>query len=88
MFGERIKESRLKLGLTQQKIADEIGITKTHYCDIENSNRYISKIEHFDKLMNLLLLWEIRGVMLYIMLCEKLRKDSVEYAFIKELWEE
>ena len=31
-FYEELKAARIKAGLTQQQIADEIGITKSTYC--------------------------------------------------------
>ena len=32
----RIKETRLKLGLTQLNVSDSVNISQTHYCNIEN----------------------------------------------------
>ena len=32
----RIKEARLKLGLTQLNVSESVDISQTHYCNIEN----------------------------------------------------
>lgn len=38
-FYEELKAARIKSGLTQQQIADEIGITKSTYCGYETAKR-------------------------------------------------
>ena len=38
-FYEELKAARIKAGLTQQQIADEIGITKSTYCGSETAKR-------------------------------------------------
>ena len=38
-FYEELKTARIKAGLTQQQIADEIGITKSTYCGYETAKR-------------------------------------------------
>jgi len=38
-FANKLKEARLALNLTQQQIADQMGITKTTYCGYENGRR-------------------------------------------------
>ena len=48
MFGERFKKERKKLGLTQQQIADKLGISRSNVANWENgvneaSNEMLSK---------------------------------------------
>ena len=38
-FYEELNAARIKAGLTQQQIADEIGITKSTYCGYETAKR-------------------------------------------------
>ena len=38
-FYEELKAARIKAGLTQQQIADEIGVTKSTYCGYETAKR-------------------------------------------------
>lgn len=38
-FHEELKAARMKAGLTQQQIADTIGITKSTYCGYETAKR-------------------------------------------------
>ena len=38
-FYDELKAARIKAGLTQQQIADEIGITKSTYCGYETAKR-------------------------------------------------
>lgn len=38
-FHEELKAARIKTGLTQQQIADELGITKSTYCGYETAKR-------------------------------------------------
>jgi len=41
-FGERIKELRLKLGLSQEKFALLIDMDRTYYASIESGKRNVS----------------------------------------------
>lgn len=41
-FGKRVKEERLKLNLSQEKLALEAGIDRTYINDIEKGNRNVS----------------------------------------------
>ena len=38
-FSENLKRARLRVGLTQQQIADTLGITKSTYCGYETGKR-------------------------------------------------
>lgn len=38
-FPEQLRKARQALGLTQQQVADKIGITKSTYCGYETSKR-------------------------------------------------
>lgn len=38
-FHEELKAARIKTGLTQQQIADKLGITKSTYCEYETAKR-------------------------------------------------
>ena len=38
-FHEELKAARIKAGLTQQQIADKLGITKSTYCGYETAKR-------------------------------------------------
>ena len=38
-FHEEMKQARLKAGLTQQQVADIMGITKSTYCGYETAKR-------------------------------------------------
>ena len=38
-FHEELKAARIKTGLTQQQIADKLGITKSTYCGYETAKR-------------------------------------------------
>lgn len=51
MFGKWLKEQRLNAGLTQQQLADLLGLTKTSIISYENGNKAglqaINKISEF-----------------------------------------
>lgn len=51
--GYRLKESRLKKGLSQQQLGDLIGVTKVSICGYELGNR-IPTIENFLSLIEIL----------------------------------
>ena len=38
-FQEQLKKARLKLGYTQQQVADQLGVTKSTYCGYETGKR-------------------------------------------------
>lgn len=38
-FGNKIRQKRLSLGLTQQKFADELGVSRVYISDIENGKK-------------------------------------------------
>lgn len=42
MTMEKLKQAREESGLTMEKVADEIGITKSYYSMIENGKRGLS----------------------------------------------
>ena len=44
VLGERIKELRLKTGLSQEKFALKIGLDRTYYSSVENGKRNIAII--------------------------------------------
>lgn len=39
MIRSKLRERRLSLGYTQQKVADLVPITRTYYTELENGNR-------------------------------------------------
>lgn len=41
-FGNRIRELRCKIGLSQEKFALKIGMDRTYYASVENGKRNIS----------------------------------------------
>ena len=41
-FGERLKDLRTTRGLTQEKLAEELGISWDHLCRVERGNRSCS----------------------------------------------
>ena len=43
ILAERLKEERLKAGLTQQQLAERIGTKKSYISRIENGNRHYTK---------------------------------------------
>lgn len=48
--GQRIKELRLKLGISQEALANKAGIDRTYVTDVENGRRNIA-IENLEKLI-------------------------------------
>lgn len=42
MFGERIRELRTNIGLSQEKFALSIGMDRTYYASVESGKRNIS----------------------------------------------
>lgn len=56
-FGSKLKEARLSLNLTQQQVADQIGITKTTYCGYENGRR----APDVEKIKQLALILKVSG---------------------------
>ena len=49
MIGKRVKELRIKLGLSQQELGNAIGVTKVSVCGYENGSR----IPNLDNLVKL-----------------------------------
>lgn len=49
---ENLKKARKEAGLTQQQMADRLGITARAYQQIEKGD-YLGKIEHWDKMEDL-----------------------------------
>lgn len=55
MLGEKIKQSRKELGLTQQEFAKKLGISRSNLSDIENGRnkagnlKLLNKISEFTK---------------------------------------
>lgn len=43
-FGNRIRELRLKIGLSQEKFASKIGMDRTYYASVESGKRNIALI--------------------------------------------
>lgn len=43
-FGNRIRELRIKMGLSQEKFALQIGMDRTYYASVESGRRNISII--------------------------------------------
>jgi len=43
-FGQRIREIRMKLGISQEKFALSIGMDRSYYASVENGRRNISLI--------------------------------------------
>lgn len=54
-FYEELKAARIKAGLTQQQIADEIGITKSTYCGYETAKRNpdLQRIKQLAKVLHI-----------------------------------
>ena len=54
-FYEELKAARIKAGLTQQQIADEIGITKSTYCGYETAkhNPDTQRINQLAKILHI-----------------------------------
>lgn len=44
IFGKRVKELRLKLGVSQEKFALSINMDRTYFASVENGNRNISLV--------------------------------------------
>lgn len=42
LFGDRIKELRVKTGLSQEKFALSIGMDRTYYSSVESGKRNVS----------------------------------------------
>ena len=53
MIGKRVRELRIKLGLSQQELGKAIGITKVSICGYENGSR-IPNLENLVKLAHTL----------------------------------
>lgn len=53
-FIEQLRKARLRIGKTQQQIADELGVTKSTYCGYETGKRQpdVQKIKHLAKILN------------------------------------
>jgi len=51
--GERIRELRKEIGISQEALANKAEIDRTYVTDVENGRRNIS-IENLDKLVNAL----------------------------------
>lgn len=54
-FGNYIRSTRKKNGLTQKEVADKVGISPQFLCDVENNKREPSesKVEKYAKALNL-----------------------------------
>lgn len=50
-FGQRIREIRMKLGISQEKFALSIGMDRSYYASVENGRRNISLI-NIEKIAN------------------------------------
>ncbi len=50
-FGNRIRELRVKTGLSQEKFALQIGMDRTYYASVESGRRNISLI-NIEKIAN------------------------------------
>lgn len=53
MIGKRLKELRIKKGLSQEELGNEIGVTKVSICGYENNTRFPS-LDNLIKLANIL----------------------------------
>lgn len=53
-FSEQLKKARVEAGLTQQQVADAIGITNSTYCGYETGKRQpdVEKIRQIAKLLH------------------------------------
>lgn len=53
-FSEQLKRARISQGLTQQQVADRIGITNSTYCGYETGKRQpdVSKIKQLANVLN------------------------------------
>ncbi|MDB4335167.1 helix-turn-helix domain-containing protein [bacterium] len=52
-FGKRVKELRLKMGLSQEALAFKAGIDRTYMTDVENGKRNVS-IQNIEKVIKAL----------------------------------
>lgn len=52
-FGEKLREQRVKLNLTQQEVANKIGIALRTYTNYENAEKHPRKRETYMKLAEL-----------------------------------
>lgn len=52
-LGERLKQARIRKGLSQQQLADMIGVSKVSISEYENGNR-IPLLENFIQLIDIL----------------------------------
>lgn len=50
-FGERIKQLRINLGISQEKFALSIDMDRTYYASVESGKRNIS-LKNIDKIAN------------------------------------
>lgn len=52
-FGENLRSAREALGLTQQQVADQMGITKSTYCGYETEKRQpdVKKIKQLSEIL-------------------------------------
>ena len=55
IFGKKIKQIRLKQGLSQEALADISGLHRTYISNIENGNRNVSikNVEKLAKALNI-----------------------------------
>lgn len=53
-FADQLKLARISMGLTQQEVADLMGITNSTYCGYETGKRQpdVAKIKHLAKILN------------------------------------
>ncbi|MGO5139785.1 helix-turn-helix domain-containing protein [Streptococcus alactolyticus] len=51
LFGERVKEYRNRLGMSQEKFALSIGMDRTYFASVESGKRNISLI-NIEKIAN------------------------------------
>lgn len=82
--GQRIKEQRKKLGLTQEGVSEKVGITPSYFSQIESGIRKAG-IKTFVSISNVL------GVSLDYILCDTHKElshkdlDDIEYQIIHHL---
>lgn len=52
-FAENLKKARLSAGMTQQQVADKMGITKSTYCGYETEKRQpdVQKIKQLSEIL-------------------------------------
>jgi len=68
-IGKRIKIARIRVGLTQENVADRIGITPQHVSNIETGNSSVS-------LTTLVAIANLLNVTMDELLCDTLRKSK------------